>query len=301
MTAGAAGRLRAAWLALPANLRGILWVSGGTLFFALADLFVKTLGARFDAMEIALFRYASGLAILAPVFARMSREELRTRVIGLHCLRMGLAFVAQTLVILSVIWLPLADATAFMFSKPLFTTLVAVILLREAVSGRRWTATAAGFAGVLVMLRPGASGIDPAALAAVAAALAFAVANVLIRVLSRTEPTRRILFYYHVGGVIAFAGPAAWVWRAPVGAEWLLLGCVGALTTAGMVCFMRGFAVGEANAVGPAEYVRMIYAALFGLLLFSEIPSPWTVGGAAVIAGSAWFIAREEARRRDPG
>ena len=299
MTLGPArARLQTAWVALPPNLRGILWLSAGTFLFALTDVFVKTLGRKFDALEISLFRYISGLIVLTPVFLRMGWDDLRTSKIGLHILRMGLAFVAQVLIIVSVIYLPLAEATAFMFSKPLFTTIVAVILLREIVTGRRWLATIIGFVGVLVMLRPGASGIDPIAILAVAAALTFAIANVLIRILARTEPTRRILFYYHIGGVLVFAGPAAWVWKSPIGMEWVLLGCIGVLTTFGMVCFMRAFAVGEANAVGPAENVRLIYAALFGFILFAEIPSFWTVIGAAIIVGSTYYIAREEARRR---
>ncbi len=292
----AARRVRAAWSGLPPNFRGILWLCAGTLIFAIVDVFVKTLGRKFDVFEITLFRYASGLLVLCPVFMRMGWADLRTQKFGLHCLRMGLAFVAQVLVILSVIYMPLADATAFMFSKPLFTTIVAVILLHELVTARRWVATALGFVGVLVMLRPGSSGIEAIALVAVGAAVTFAVANVLIRLLARTEPTNRILFYYHIGGVLVFTVPAILVWRNPVGIEWALLAFIGVFTTMGMVCFMRAFAVGEANAVGPAEYTRLIYAALFGMILFAEIPSPWTILGAAIIIGSAYYIAREEAR-----
>ena len=295
---GAAG-LQRFWLALPANLRGILWLSLGTLLFAVVDVFVKGLGRKFDATEITFFRYVAGFVVLAPLFLRMSAEDMRTRKLGLHAARMSFAFVAQVLVIVSVIHMPLADATAFMFSKPLFTTVVAVIVLREIVTGRRWTATLVGFAGVLVMLRPGSSGIDAIALVALGAAFTFAIANVLIRVLARTEPTIRILFYYHIGGVAIFAGPAWWFWTPPVGIEWLLLAGIGVLTTGGMVSFVRAFSVGEANAVGPAENMRLIYAALFGFLVFAEIPTVWTVAGALIIAGSTLFIAREEARQKD--
>ena len=293
-----ARRLRSVWTGLPANLRGILWLSAGALFFAIVDVFVKILGRKFDAIEITFFRYATGLIVLAPAFLGMSRAEFRTRKIGLHLMRMGCAFAAQLMVIVSVIYLPLADATAFMFSKPIFTTVVAVILLRELVSARRWIATLTGFAGVLVMLRPGSGGVDVIAIVAVAAALTFSIANVLIRILARTEPTKRILFYYHVGGVALFTGPAAWVWSGPVGIEWLLLACVGGLTTAGMVCFVQAFSVGEANAVGPAENMRLIYAVLFGFLLFSEVPSAWSVAGVLIIAGSTFYIARDEAQKK---
>jgi drug/metabolite transporter (DMT)-like permease len=286
------------WLSLPDNLRGILWLVVGAFLFVIVDVFVKTLGRTFDPFQLALFRYAVGWVVLAPVFIRMGWGEIATQHIGLHLTRMILAFAAQVGVFVTVIYMPLADATAFMFTKPLFTTIVAVFLIAEAVNTRRWIATLVGFVGVLVMVRPGSDAMDPVALVAVGAALVFAVANVLIRMLAKTEPPNRILFYYHVGGIVAFTGPAAWVWRTPVGTEWLLLIAIGAVTTAGMVCYIRAFSVGAPSAVGPAENLRLIYAALFGFFLFSEVPSVWTLIGAAIIVASTYYIARDEARHR---
>tara|TARA_R110002072_G_scaffold189149_4_gene345989 strand:+ start:2467 stop:3366 length:900 start_codon:yes stop_codon:yes gene_type:complete len=286
------------WTRLPGNLRGILWLSLGSFLFAVVDVLVKSLGGRFDPLEISLFRYGCGMIFLMPVFIRMGPADLVTKRLPLHLLRMCLAFVAQLGIFITVINMPLADATAFMFSKPLFTTVAAVFVLSEVVSGRRWTATVVGFAGVLVLVRPGSGAVDPYALVAVASAMTFAVANVLIRKLSSTEPTGRILFYYHVGGIVLFAGPAAYVWVTPIGIEWVQLIAIGGLTTIGIFCFMRAFAVGEANAVGPAENLRLIYAAVFGFALFSEVPSIWTGIGAAIIVASTVYIARVEARRR---
>jgi drug/metabolite transporter (DMT)-like permease len=294
----AAGRLNRYWVSLPGNLRGIVWLSLGAFLFVVVDVFVKTLGRRFDPFELALFRYGIGMIVLAPVFARMGREKLRTRRIGLHLLRMSLAFAAQLGIFVTIIYMPLADATAFMFTKPLFTTVVAVMLISEAVSARRWAATIVGFAGVLVMFRPGSESMDPVALIAIGAALTFAVANVLIRMLAATEPPSRILFYYHIGGIVVFTGPAIWVWRTPVGTEWLLLMAIGVFTTVGMVCYVRAFSAGEASAVGPSENLRLIYAALFGFFLFGEVPSMWTGIGAAIIVASTFYIARDVARGR---
>ncbi len=283
------------WTRLPGNLRGILWLSMGAFLFSIVDVFVKSLGGRFHPIEISFFRYACGFVFLIPLFLRLGRGNLATRRFPLHLLRMGLAFIAQLGIFITVIHMPLADATAFMFSKPLFTTVVAVFLLSEVVSGRRWAATIVGFVGVIVLVRPGAGAIDPFALVAVASAMTFAVANVLIRTLSSTEPTGRILFYYHVGGIVLFAGPAAYVWVMPIGIEWGQLIAIGGLTTIGIFCFMRAFTVGEANAVGPAENLRLIYATVFGFLLFAEIPSFWTVTGAVIIVASTLYIARAEA------
>ena len=282
---------------MPGNIRGILWLSIGAFLFSVTDVIVKQLGRKFDPTELALFRYGIGMIMLAPVFMRMGLEELKTKRIGTHILRMSLAMVAQLGIFITVINMPLADATAIFFSKPLFTTVVAVIVVSEVVSGRRWMATIVGFICVVIMIQPGADTINPIALIGVGSALAFATANVLIRVMSDTEPPNRIMFYYHIGGILVFTGPAIWFWTTPVVIEWILLISIAVITTLGMTCFFRAFSVGEANAVGPIEYIRLIYAALFGYFLFSEIPSIWTGVGATLIVASAIYIARDEARK----
>ena len=275
------------------NLRGVLWLSAGTFFLATVDVFIKTVGLKFHPIEIIFFRYATGLLVLTPVFVHMGWENLRTTKFGLHCTRMVFAFTSNFLLIISVIYLSLADATAYMFSKPLFTTLVAVILLGEVVKTHRWIATAVGFGGVLIILRPGSASTDLTSILAILSALTFAITNVLNRMLSKTEPTNRIMFYYHLFGVALFLGPTIWVWQMPIGKEWFLLTSLGVLSTAALFCFLRAFAVGEASAVGPAENMRLVYAALFGFFLFSEIPSIWTILGATIIIASTYYISRQ--------
>jgi drug/metabolite transporter (DMT)-like permease len=273
-----------------------LWITLGTIVFAANDVVIKTLGRKIDPFELAFFRYAIGLVIMAPIFIRVGVAGLRTERLGLHLMRLSMACVAMIGVLVSVINLPLATATSLSFSRILFTTFVAVLILKEFVSARRWTATAIGFVGVVIMVRPSADGVDTIALIAIASAMTFAVANVLIRVLSRTEPPIRILFYYHLGGSLVFVGPAIYLWVTPVGVEWALVGAIGLLTTIGMVAFVRGFAVGEASVIGPMEYTRLIYAAVLGFLFFAEIPDPYTILGALIIVGATTFIARVEAR-----
>jgi drug/metabolite transporter (DMT)-like permease len=292
--------LGAAWVRLPENLRGALWITMGTIAFALNDAVIKHLGRTIHPFELAFFRYAIGFLLLLPVFVRMGWSGLKTTHPGLHGLRLIVACTAQVGVIYSVIHLMLADATAIAFSRPLFTTLIAVFVLGEAVGRGRWTATAIGFAGVLVMVRPGHAAFDPVALVAVCAACAFAFANVMIRLMARTEPPNRILFYYHAGGTMIFALPAAWMWTMPVGLEWLLLFMIGALTTVGMVGFVRGFSAGEASIVGPMEYTRLIYAGFIGYYLFAEVPDIWTGVGALIIVVSTLYIARREAMAQKP-
>ncbi len=291
-------RMGAAWRLLPGNMRGALWVTMGTIAFALNDAVVKNLGRTIDPIELAMARYTVGFLLLAPAFIRMGWTRLKTGRPGLHALRLVIACLAQIGTFYAVIHLMLADATAISFSRPLFTTLFAVVMLSEAVGWRRWTATAVGFVGVLVMVRPGAEAIDPTSLIAVATAATFAFANVLIRVMAPTEPPNRILFYYHGGAMLLFILPTWWVWTTPAPGQWPLLFAIGALTTIGMIGFVRGFSAGEASIVGPMEYTRLIYAALLGYYLFAEIPDIWSGVGALIIVVSTVYVARREARRQ---
>lgn len=290
-------RLTEKWLELPGNLRGFLWLSIGTIVLAFADAVLKFLGRTIHPVELSFFRYCVGFLMLAPLFLRLGIRSFTTTRLDLHLWRLGLATLGQTGVFIAFVNLKLADATAIWFSKPLFTTVVAIFILSEFVPARRWIATIIGFAGVIVMLRPGAGVIDPFALVAVGAALCMAVANILIRLMAPTESPMCILFYYHIGGIALLLGPALWVWQTPGGMEWFLIAAMGIGQTIGMICFVRGFSIGEANAIGPSEYVRLIYAGLIGYFVFGESVDSWTVIGGAIIVGSTLYIARDEARR----
>lgn len=286
------------WMKLPPNVRGILWLVMGSLAFSINDLFVKSLGESMSPFQMAFFRYGIGFLIMAPVFLRMGTVGLKTSRPGIHGARLIIACIAQVGVYTAVVYLPLADATALAFSRILFTTIVAVIVLREVVSGGRWTATFAGFVGVIIMVRPGGE-IDPIALVAIGGACTFAVANVMIRLMSTTEPPNRILFYYQAGGILVFLPPTVLLWQTPPDLiSWLMALAIGVLTAVGMIGFIRGFAVGEASVIGPTEYIRLIFAAGFGLLIFGEVPDGWTIAGALIIVACTSFIARMESRKR---
>ncbi len=282
---------------LSGNAAGALWIILGSVFFALNDAVVKEVGQAFDPVQMALFRYVVGLLILLPWLVKAGGTAWRSGRIGLHLGRAVIAGTGQAAVYYSVIHLYLADATAAAFTRPLFLTLLAVVMLGEAVGWRRWAATAFGFLGVLVMVRPGGAVFDVAWAVALVAAVLFALGIILIRRMSTTEPVIRILFYYHVFGIVLFIGPALWVWRTPDPASFAMLTLIGALTAAAMACFVKGFSLGEASVVGPLEYTRLIYASLIGYFLFAETPSGWTLLGAAMIAAGALYSAGRPSRQ----
>ena len=301
MTRNRLDRLRARWQHLSPNARGAVWISAGTVLGALNDVVVKFLGQSVHPVQMTFFRYAVGLILLSPLFLRMGREVLVFNRAGLHIARALCAAAGQACVYYGVTHLLLADSTAIAFSRMLFTTVLAVVVLREVVSGRRWSATIAGFIGVVVMMRPGWAALDPAALAALLGALLFAIALVFVPKLATTEPPDRILFHYHLLSMIFIAGPAALVWTAPTLRETLFLLAIGAITSLSIVCFIRAFAQGESSVVGPMEYVRLVYAAVLGFFIFGEIPDAFTFIGAAIIIASTLVIARYETAERGRG
>lgn len=278
-------------------MQGALWIVVGTLLFSFNDATVKTLGRSISPEQITFCRFVLGAILLTPVFIRMGWQRLKTDRLGTHILRACIASVAQFGSYYAIIHMLLASVTAIGFSRPLFQTCMALWILKEAVSRKRWGATAVGFVGVLIMIRPGEGTFNHAGLVAIAATVLFALTIILIRQLSRTEPPTRILFYYHLVSAVIWALPALRVWVMPTPTQAVLLFLVGAFTTGAMYCFVKGYSLGETSFIGPIEYVRLVYAALIGYFIFSELPDAWTWAGAAIIVASTLYLARVEGSR----
>ncbi len=291
------------WRRLPANIRGALWVVAAGALFSVMAAVVKILGNRLDSFQIAFFRALFGLAAVLPFVWQEGLPRLRTRRPGMHLLRGVMGVSAMLCGFYAITHLPLADAVSLSFTRPLFLVPLAVLFLGERVRARRWAATAVGFLGVVVMLRP-TGAIEPAAFVALAGALLVAGVSVLLKKLAATETPATILFYFGVISSTVALGPALYVWIAPTLGELLLLMLVGALAAAAQSFMIRAFAVAEATAVAPFDYVRILYAGLIGYALFAEVPDRWTVLGATIVAASTLYIARREAwlarRRREP-
>lgn len=290
------------WLNLPANLRGALWVILSCLCIASMSALVKTLGARLDSFELAFFRAAFGLAGVLPFALAAGAGVLRSRHHGLLLARGILGTLAMMSGFFALTRLPLADATAITFTSPLFLTVLAALVLHETVRQRRWSATACGFLGVLIMLRPGDGVLEPAALAALFGALCIALVRLLIKRLAVTEKPLTIIVWFGLISTGMTALPAALVWQTPTLAELGLLVLLGGLANVTQVCMIRGYRIGEASALAPFEYFRLPFAAAYGYVLFAELPDLYTLLGASIIVGSTLYIARREARlgRRQP-
>jgi drug/metabolite transporter (DMT)-like permease len=257
---------------------------------------VKLLGQRLDSFQIAFFRCFFGfIAILPFILLKEGRRALRTTHFYGHFLRGAIGVAALVAGFYATTRLPLTDSTAISFTAPLFMILTAIFLLGEKVRWRRGLATAAGFIGVLVMVRPDSGTLDVAAMVGLFAACLAALSTTLIKRLSATEKALTILVYFSLFSSILTAIPAYFVWRPLSGDELVLLALVGALGAIGQFCQVRAFAAGELMAVAPIDYSRLIFAGVTGFLLFAELPDRYTLVGAAIIVGSTLYIAYREA------
>lgn len=289
-------QLSARLQALPGNVRGALWVLLSALVFTGTNSLVKVVGATVDSFEIAFFRGLFGTLILLPfVFWAGWLTVLKTDRMNFHLARGITSSLHVMTIFYALVHLPLADVTGISFSRPLWVILLAVLFLGEKIRWQRWLATAIGFAGVLVMVQPGST-VNPGAVAAVLNALFVAMTVVLIKRLTATEKSLTILFYGSLIPTLVTLPPALVVWKTPTQFELLLLLGIGGGLSVGHACLIHGLKVGEATAIMPFDYTRIIFAGAAGYFFFAEEPSMVTVLGALLIAASALYIARQETR-----
>ena len=276
--------------------RAALWMTGAIVSFCLMAVAARELVAVMSAFQILFLRSVAGALFIGLVVVRREPELLRSRQPGLQALRHTIHFAGQVLWIVALAWLPLALVFAVEFTSPIWGALTAMLLLGERLSRFRVLAMVLGFAGVLVILRPGIVELEPAILAALGAALAFGVINAMTKKLVRTDRPWGILFWMCVSQALLCLPFAIPLWVAPTSADlpWIVAVAVTGLSA--HYCLARALAVADAMVVLPMEFARLPVVALIGLLAYGEAIDPWTFLGAAVIVTGIWLNVRAEAR-----
>lgn len=278
------------------NLEGALWMIASGIVFSFQGVIVKQLGMRLDSFEIAFFRCVFGLVAVLPFVLRGGGGLFLTGRPGLHVMR-GLVGVSGMFCgMYAITHLPLADATAISFAKPLFAVVLAATFLAESVGWRRWSATAAGFVGVVIIVRPGSQMFDIAHVAALLGAFLIADVIVLVKKLQGSERNATIMAYFGIVTSIASIGPALVVWITPTWLELALMAGIGLNAAFGQWMTLKAFRVAEASAVLPFDYLRLLFAIFYGWLFFAEIPDEWTLFGSAILIGATLYIAYREVR-----
>jgi drug/metabolite transporter (DMT)-like permease len=216
-------------------LRGLGLMLGSTLLFAAMHASIRHLSGDLHPFEIAFFRNLFGLLPLLPWILRWGLALLRTDRLSLHLVRTAFNLVAMLSFFYALSITPLSEVTALGFTAPIFTTVLAVLVLREVVGIRRWSAIALGFIGTLIILRPGFHELGTGQLLTLLSSLAWACALMTIKTLSRTESSITITAYMGLLMIPASLVPAAFVWQWPAGAAWGWLVAIGLLGGAGQL------------------------------------------------------------------
>jgi drug/metabolite transporter (DMT)-like permease len=275
---------------------GAIYMSLAALCFTVMNVLIREAATELHPLQIAFLRNIFALTAMLPWLWHVGFEGLRTRRLGMQLLRGSISFVAMALWFTSVTLLPLAEAVALNFTLPLFVTAGAALILSERVGIRRWIATAVGFLGTLVILRPGFEVVTLVSVLPIFAALAMAATSLIVKSLSGTENPNAIVFYMNALLTPISFVPALFVWTWPSGYVWGLTAILGLLAMIAHMFFTRAYRHAEASAIMPLEYLRLPLIAIIAYILYMEIPDGWTWAGAAIIVGSAIYIAHRESR-----
>ena len=280
---------------LPGPIQGAIWLITSAFCLTAMAATIRHLSADVHTFIIAFFRTGLGFVFMAPWLIRTRGQGLRTKKIHWFAFRSFFVAIGTLGYFYALSEIPLADAVAIMFSRPLYGTIFAIIFLGELVGLRRWIALIVGFIGVLTMVRPGFEVFNVGLASVFIASIAGAGSAVFIRFLSRTESPDTITIYYVIFTTPVMLLLALLVWQTPTWEQFGWLIFMGLVGTLGQRAMSRGFAAADASIMLPMDYTRLIFAALFGFILFSEIPSVYTALGALLIFCSTVYIARREA------
>lgn len=272
--------------------RGAVLMIGAALMFALMGVGVKLASRTLSSAEIVFFRCLLGLLFLLPWMAPLGLAGLRTARPREHLVRgvAGMATMACFFYTLAHMRLP--DAVLLNYSLPLFMPFIEAMWLGEPVPRRLWGPIGVGFAGIVLIVKPGVGVFQPIALVGVLSALFAAVAQVGIRQLTRTEPLVLIIFYFGVVSSLLSAIPAALSWRTPQGMEWVLLLAIGAFGTIGQLLLTGAYGSAPAARVGPFIYSSVVFAGIVEWALWRSVPDALSLAGMVIVAAAGVLALR---------
>ena len=280
------------------NVKGALFMLGGMFVFSAVDAQAKYLTDHLPSLQIVWARQIGLVLGVLMLIAWHGRTILRT---GFPVLQIGrgvAAALSATLFIIGLNFVALADAVSVTFVAPLVVTMMAALLLGERVGLHRWTATVIGFLGALIVIRPGFASFHPGLLLPLTAAVLFAVRQVISRHIGSRDRTETTLAYTALTAFLMLSVVQPFIWQ-PVGSTRLLLimASMSLMAALGEFLVIRALEVGQAVFVSPLHYTIIIWASLYGYLIFGQFPDIWTWTGSFVIMASGLYVLHRERKR----
>lgn len=278
------------------RLIGIGLMCGTMVCFACLDSTAKYLNHHMDTLEVVWARYTGGLLLALILSNPMTHPAImKTRRPWLQIGRSILLLGSTLLNFFALRWLQLDQTTSILFATPFLVALMSGPILGEWVGWRRWCAIGVGFAGVLLVTRPGFGGIHPAALLSVASLCCYAFYIISTRVLARSDSSETTLFYSNMVGAVAMSLVVPFVWTMPD--SWFLIGLmvmIGGLGSIGHYLLIIAHRGVPPVVLAPFMYTQLIWVIALGYLVFGDLPNRWTLAGAAVVVCSGLYLLHRE-------
>src|SRR5579871_122048 len=272
-----------------ARLAGIALMLVSVGMFSFGDALGKYIVATYSVGQLMLLRAIAALALLAPSIWRQRCEFWRIERPWLQALRLIFSTLEVAAFFLATVYLPLADVVTYYLATPIFVTALSAIFLREEVGWRRWSAILVGFAGVLIALRPSAQSISWPAMIALAGSLSFSCSLLTTRLL-RATPDVVLASGQFVSGLLFGLAIAPIGWVAPTPASLGLFFAAGAISVCALLCVNRSLKLAPASIVVPYQYTMILWAVMFGYVVFGDVPSPMMTLGAVIITAAGLYI-----------
>jgi drug/metabolite transporter (DMT)-like permease len=280
-----------------ARLAGIALMLLSVFMFSFGDALGKFIVASYAVGQLLWLRACAALIVLAPAIWRHRADFMRLERPRLQLIRVMLSTLEVAAFFLATVYLPLADVVTYYLACPIFVTALSSIVLREHVGWRRWSAILIGFAGVVIALRPSAQTVSWPAMIALGGSLSFSILMLITRSL-RATPDIVMATSQFVGTFLLGALMSPFGWVTPSPASLGLFAAAGVISVSALLCVNRSLKLAPASVVVPYQYSMIVWAVMFGVIVFGDVPSPATIAGAAIIIGAGLYI---YLRERDLG
>jgi len=279
-----------------AQNRAILLMIAAIFCFTLMDASVKALAPRVGVLPAVWVRYAGQMALVLVLVSPRLRRVARARHPALQILRSLMLMSATGLFFLAVSRIPLTDAAALMAVNPVLITLGAAVFLGEALGPRRIAGILVALIGAMIVIRPGSDVFSMDAFLALGAAVCYSTYALLTRRVGADEDVWTSLFYTGLVGTVVLSLAVPFAWQTPDLFDLGLMALIAVFGTIGQLALIRAFSEGEAAMLAPYSYTGLIFAAFWGVVLFSERPDFWSVTGTLVIAAAGLYVWHRETR-----
>lgn len=288
--------LRAVVGSVPTNLVGMALMIVAAGLATAMHASVRILSADLHPLEIVFLRQIAVGVILLPWLLRFGIGVMKTRRFTTHLGRGLCQAFSNSLWFWALSLVPLAKVSALSFSQVLFAVVGAIVFLGEKPRLARWIALGVGFAGILVIVQPGIESIGLGIVLVLASRIFVGAHKVMSKSLTKTEGNATILAYSALIISSATLVPTIFVWQMPAVQDWVWIAAIGAFGFSGQFCMLQAYKLADLGAVEPLGFSRILWAALFGFLLFGEIPSVGTWVGGALVVLAVTYLARSETK-----